>query len=141
MRPPVAAISIALLACGCQLLGLGDEDQAGEGIFELKVDLPRAAAGTEAFDSTLAVMIAPDGVLYANGVVVNAASLEKMAMEERGKNPKIRAVIMADKDVRYQKVVEIVDIMVKSGIQEVSLGVEPQAPIPVPEPRPAPGSE
>jgi biopolymer transport protein ExbD len=126
------AFTTALLAvAGCQLFGGGEDGAAREGMLELKIDLPQAASGVQGMETVLGVAIAADGKLYVNGVETNEPALEKFAQEERGENPKLRATIMADKDVRYQKVVEIIDILKRAGIDEVSLGVEPRAPVPI----------
>jgi biopolymer transport protein ExbD len=133
----VIAIAIWLCASGCQLFG-DRNDPAREQLFELDIDLPKAAAGSQITDVVLAVTIAPDGKMYANGIEVNRESLEMMVREEREKNPRLKAVIAADESVRYQEVVEIIDILVRNGVDRVSLGVGQAGPVPKPPPEPEP---
>jgi biopolymer transport protein ExbD len=127
----------ALLVTGCNLLSGEGGERPAEGLFELNIDLPQAASGAVGMEQTIHVGITADEQLYINGKVTNAQELDHFLADERARNPGIKAVVVADKTVRYQKVVEVIDLLIRSGIDNVSLGVEPARPVPM-EPVPAP---
>jgi biopolymer transport protein ExbD len=132
-------IAVALAAGGCNLLSGEGGERPAEGLFELNIDLPEAASGAVGMEPVVGVAITADGQLFVNGQPATARQLEDFVGDERDKNPKIKAVVMADKTVRYQQVVEVIDLLIRSGIHNVSLGVEPVAPVPE-KPIPAPAN-
>jgi biopolymer transport protein ExbD len=90
----------------------------------MRVELPKAASGGEAVESTLNVVIAPDGVLYLDGATVDEAKLEARVKTEAAANPKLQAVIAADKGVPYGRVMQVIDLVKSNGVKSFALNVE-----------------
>ncbi|MES1171852.1 MAG: biopolymer transporter ExbD [Bacteroidota bacterium] len=108
----------------------------------LKVELPKAASGGGKVETTINIVYTKTGELMLNGEKL--ASLAGAAAVIRGevaKNPKVQAVISADKGVEYGKVVEIIDTVKQNGVSAFALDIERGAPPagspPVPIPAPA----
>lgn len=91
----------------------------------LKVELPKAATGGGKVETTINLLYNQAGELFLNGG--KQASLQAAARvirEEAGRNPKVQAVISADKGVAYGKVVEIIDTVKLSGVTGFALDIE-----------------
>jgi len=79
----------------------------------LPVTLPEAASATAAAISTLEVVVQKDGALSIGGVPV---TLEELAAKARGQ---ARASILADRDCTHGRVVDVVDVLRRSGVADV----------------------
>jgi len=91
----------------------------------MKVELPKAASGGAKVESTLNFLYTKAGELSLNGT--RLASLGEAAgiiRREAKANPKIQAVISADKGVEYGKVVEIIDTVKQNGVGAFALDIE-----------------
>jgi biopolymer transport protein ExbD len=91
----------------------------------LRVDLPKAASGGSKVESTLNLVLPLNGPLELNGQPV--ASMETAGAtirREATANPKMQAVIAADKGVEYGRVVDLIDLVKKNGITAFALDVE-----------------
>src|SRR3954447_7202262 len=62
----------------------------------IKVDLPKAASGSEQAKTTLALTLSKDGALYLNGERSNDAVVIQYIRGELPKNPDLQAIIAAD---------------------------------------------
>jgi biopolymer transport protein ExbD len=99
----------------------------------LKVELPKAASAGSRVETTLNLVYTKTSELLVNGQPVpSLAQAAVIARREAAKNPKIQAVIAADKGVPYGRVVELIDLVKGSGITAFALDVEraPAAPAP-----------
>jgi biopolymer transport protein ExbD len=93
----------------------------------LEVELPRAASGADRVESTLNVVMRRDGEIRLDG---NRITKEQLGLEVKSasrSNPKIRAVIQADKGVPYGDLVQIIDVVKANGVKSFALDVERQA--------------
>jgi biopolymer transport protein ExbD len=101
----------------------------------LKVELPKAASGGSKVETTLNLITTKDGSLSVNGQVVSsldvAAKLVRAAAME---NPKVQAVIGADKAAPYGKVIELIDLVKQNGVSAFALDVERGSPPVAPAP-------
>ena len=92
----------------------------------IEVELPKAASGGETLDKTLSIALSQNGVLFLNGEKVQrtdlAAACRKMAKE----NPKVQAMISADKRVSHGEVVGIIDLVRLNGVLSFAINIEPQ---------------
>ena len=91
----------------------------------LKVELPKAASGGGKVETTINLVYTKAGELLLNGQTI--PSLANAAVVIRGevaKNPKVQAVISADKGVEYGKVVEIIDTVKQNGVTAFALDIE-----------------
>jgi biopolymer transport protein ExbD len=90
----------------------------------LKVELPRAASGGEAVESTLNVVITKEGELYLDGVKSTEAEIIDRIRREKTSNPKVQAVIAADKSVAYGSVVRVIDLVKQNGVTGFALNID-----------------
>jgi biopolymer transport protein ExbD len=90
--------------------------------FEVK--LPQAASGGQTVESTLNIVLTRDGLLYLNGEETSKADVIGYINIELPKNPKMQAVISADQDVNYGKVVGLIDLVKQNGIDSFALNIE-----------------
>ena len=91
----------------------------------LKVDLPKAASGGAQVETTLNLILAKEGPLVLNGEEMpSLAAAGVVVKREATKNPKVQAVISADKGVYYGRVVELIDLVKANGVKAFALDVE-----------------
>ena len=91
----------------------------------LKVELPRAASGGSKVESTLTFMRTKAGELFVNGQKIGSlAEAADIVRREVAANPKVQAVISADKGVEYGQVVEIIDTVKHNGVGTFALDIE-----------------
>jgi biopolymer transport protein TolR len=89
----------------------------------IPVDLPSASAGTEAVPSTVNVVIDGDGKLFLDGVLGSESALAKLVKREARKDPKVQAVIAADKSIAYEKVIRVIDVIKSNGAKSFALNI------------------
>lgn len=99
----------------------------------IEVQLPQAASGSETAPSTVGIAITNDGALYWNGERSNAKSIGQSMRKEADADPKVRAIISADRDVDYGVVVDVIDIVKQNGASAFALNVEQRAAAPTSE--------
>jgi biopolymer transport protein TolR len=95
---------------------------------DIPVDLPRAANGSEITNPTVNIVLTATGDLYLDG---NPSTREALSTEVQRRfkaDPKLRAVIAADKAVRYEYVVQIIDLLKQNGISAFALNIERTGP-------------
>jgi biopolymer transport protein ExbD len=91
----------------------------------IKVDLPKAASGTDQTKTTLAVTISKDGAVYLNGERSSDARIVDYIHGELPKNPDLQAIIAADKVVSHGDVIHVIDLVKRSGVHRFALNVDP----------------
>jgi biopolymer transport protein TolR len=90
----------------------------------ITVDLPHAANAGDAVDPTVNVVVDATGLLYLDGAKATRDELEAEVARRFAKDPKLRAVIAADKAVRYERVVEVIDALKQAGVGSFALNIE-----------------
>ncbi len=91
----------------------------------LKVELPRAASGGSKVETTLNLVTTKDGALSVNGEVVSSLeAAARIVRREATANPKVQAVIAADKSAAYGRVVELIDLVKQNGVSAFALDIE-----------------
>jgi biopolymer transport protein ExbD len=90
----------------------------------IEVDLPSASSAGKSVSSTLNIVIKNDNTLLVDGKATNDAALAIMVRELRKTEPKLQAVIAADKGVVYQRVVSTIDLVKRNGIRRFALNIE-----------------
>ncbi len=90
----------------------------------IKVDLPKAASGTDQARTTLAVTLTKDGQLYLNGDLSDEAKVVGQIATELPKNPDLQAIIAADKIVPHGSVVHIIDLVRRAGVRKFAINVD-----------------
>jgi biopolymer transport protein ExbD len=91
----------------------------------IKVDLPKAASGSDQTKTTLAVTISKDGAIYLNGERSSDAGIVQYIGTELPKNPDLQAIIAADKAVTHGDVIHVIDLVKRSGVHRFALNVDP----------------
>src|SRR5580704_9816899 len=69
---------------------------------DIPVELPRAANGNDVVDPTVNVVVTAAGDLFVDGAPVTGDGLLGVIRARIATEPKLRAVIAADKAVRYE---------------------------------------
>src|SRR4051812_41671196 len=97
----------------------------------IKVELLKAASGGGKVETTLTFVRSKSGDLLLNGEkLASLAAGAQIVKQEAAKNPKVQAVISADKGVEYGAVVEIIDMVKQNGVSTFALDMERMAPPP-----------
>jgi biopolymer transport protein ExbD len=91
----------------------------------IKIDLPKAASGSDQAKTTLALTMQKDGTLYLNGERSNDAAVVKYINETLPGNPDLQAIIAADTVVPHGNVVHIIDLVKRSGVHRFAINVDP----------------
>lgn len=95
---------------------------------DIAVDLPRAANAGATVDPTVNLVVTAQGELFLDGRAVKVPEMQKVVSERFKAEPRLRAVIAADKAVRYEYVVEIIDTLKSTGLTAFALDIEKAAP-------------
>ena len=90
----------------------------------LKVDLPKAASGSETQKSSLALSLDKDSKLFLNGEAADETSVKAFIAAELPKNAELQAVIAADKAVPHGDVVHVIDVVKRAGVKKFAINVE-----------------
>ncbi len=90
----------------------------------LKVDLPKAASGGAAVESTLNIVLSKEGIVMLDGNQVSEKQLVQAVIDTKKTDPKAQAVIAADKGIEYGRVVRIIDLVKSNGIASFALNIE-----------------
>lgn len=91
---------------------------------QIEVDLPKAATGESKPSTTLVLQIAADGTYAFNGQPTTLDAIGKLAKAEKAKDAEVRAIIAADKNVPYEKVVDLIDTIKLNGVEKFALNIE-----------------
>jgi biopolymer transport protein ExbD len=97
------------------------------------VNLPKAATGGARVESTVNIVCNKDGTLMLNGAQSSVQEIGNFVKRESASNPKLQAVIAADKGVEYGHVVDLIDLVKRNGVSAFALDVERNA-APAPSP-------
>ncbi len=90
----------------------------------LEVELPSAASGGEAVESTLNLVIDADGKWSLDGEPTDDAALKAYVASALIENPTLQAVIAADKNVKYDRVIHAIDVVKSAGIKSFALNIQ-----------------
>ena len=88
-----------------------------------KVQLPQASTSEET-SRDVVVTINAQGEIFVDEAKTDLDSLKyKLMAKVRGK-PNLSVIINGDKNVKYDSVIKVVDILNQSGIKHTALGIE-----------------
>jgi biopolymer transport protein ExbD len=90
----------------------------------IKVDLPKAATGSDQVKTTLGLTLTKEGALYLNGDKSDDAGVQRYIATELPRNPELQAVIAADKVVPHGTVVHVIDLVKRAGVRKFAINVE-----------------
>jgi biopolymer transport protein ExbD len=90
----------------------------------IKVDLPKAATGSDQARTNLALVLTKDGTLYLNGERSDDGGVSRFITTELPRNPDLQAIIAADKVVPHGSVVHLIDLVKRAGVRKFAINVE-----------------
>ncbi len=95
---------------------------------KLDVTLPSAStAASETMDqATVVVGITNDGRIFLQDEIVDTEQLIAALKEKKKKKPDTMVVLQADGALPHKHVIEVIDVLRKSGFNNVGLGAEAQ---------------
>ena len=90
----------------------------------IKVDLPKAASGSEQAKTPLALVIAKDGTLFMNGESTNDDGIRRFIAGELPKNPDLQAIVAADRNIPHGDVMHLIDVIKTAGVRKFAINVD-----------------
>ncbi|MBN1255555.1 MAG: biopolymer transporter ExbD [Deltaproteobacteria bacterium] len=87
----------------------------------LPVNLPTASTSMVDKEAFITITVQRDGGLFLDDRAVDTHTLSSLLMQKRNKDPDIQVYLRADKDVSYQRAVEIMDLVRSAGIHKLAL--------------------
>lgn len=94
----------------------------------IEVDLPKAATGRETQPTTLSVTLTRQGDLYLNDRPTSEEALAAHVRTELNRNPNLQALISADTELPYGRVVWLIDLIKQLGVRRYALNVAYRSP-------------
>ncbi len=94
------------------------------------VDLPSVGKSRQRPEHVIEIVVAPDETLRvridgkAEGAALPLAALKTRVLEAQGGNAETPVVISADRAVKYEAVVKVMDALQRAGVQRVGLSVK-----------------
>ena len=90
----------------------------------IQVDLPKAANAGTAVEDTLNLVVTRERELLLDGAPVSFEAAAGRVRERAAANPRIQAVISADRRLAYGEVVNVIDMVKASGVASFALNIE-----------------
>jgi biopolymer transport protein ExbD len=90
----------------------------------IKVDLPKAATGSDQTRTTLALTLTKEGRLFLNGEAADEAKVKRQIAADLPGHPELQAIIAADKVVPHGEVVHIIDLVKRAGVRKFAISVD-----------------
>lgn len=90
----------------------------------LEIRLPKTATGDGQVMQTLGIAINRDGNILVNGTITDDAGLQAAAKEALAQNPQAQAIISADVNVIYGRVVTVIDLLKSAGLEKFAVQIE-----------------
>jgi biopolymer transport protein ExbD len=90
----------------------------------IKVDLPKAANAGTAVEDTLNLVVTRERALLLDGEPVSHEAASARIRTRAASNPKLQAVISADKRLPYGDVVGVIDMVKGAGVASFALNIE-----------------
>lgn len=97
------------------------------GVQGLKVDLPRSSkdAPSLGVPKTQAVTVNSEGKIFLNTVPVSKEELETRLTQLKSEIPDLPVVVRGDRATQYQLVMDVVEIIGRTGVTQVGLATQP----------------
>lgn len=92
----------------------------------INLKLPKTETSDGKIVQTLGVAINRDGNILLNGQITDEAGLTAATKESLAINPQTQAVITADVEVVYGRVVKVIDLMKSVGLEKFAVQIEKQ---------------
>ena len=93
----------------------------------MPMDLPKAASG-EQMQTVFSVELTADGKTVVDSERVSGDNaVSKLAKIAKSKVPDLRAVIRADNKVEHGRVIHVLDLLKRAGVDKIAFAVSPTA--------------
>lgn len=90
----------------------------------LEIKLPKTKSGDGQMVQTLGVAVNRDGNILLNGQITDEAGLILATKEALAKTLEAQAIISADVDASYGKVVKVIDLLKTAGLEKFAVQIE-----------------
>ncbi|MCS7242387.1 ExbD/TolR family protein [Candidatus Caldatribacterium sp.] len=90
-----------------------------------QVNLPAASFSQITETKTITVTLTKNNTLYLNGTVTDWRELSKFLVPELRKDPQVTVVIEADREVLHGKVVKLMDLLKRAGVERMAIATQP----------------
>jgi len=92
----------------------------------MRVNLPKASpAKSLAKPTTKAITVTQDGKIFLDTFPVTLPELEQRLIQQRAVTPEFPVVLRGDGEVRYQSVMDVLDLLGRLNITTVGLATKP----------------
>lgn len=93
----------------------------------LEIRLPKSSTGDGQVIQTFGVAINKEGLILLNGTLIDEDSLKNKIKETIQKSQDLQAIISADKEVPYGRVVHVIDVLKSSGLEKFAVQIEKES--------------
>jgi len=91
----------------------------------MKVDLPRASSAQSlAVPKTKIISVSENGTISLDAVPMSLQELEQRLRDLRASQPDLPIVLRGDRAVQYEKVMAVLDIAARVGVQSIGLAAQ-----------------
>ncbi len=90
-----------------------------------RVNLPSAQFSRIEEAKTITVTLTKNNLLYLNGSMVDWAELPRLVVVELRKDPAISVIIEADREVLHGRVVKLMDLLRRTGVEKMAIATQP----------------
>jgi biopolymer transport protein ExbD len=94
----------------------------------IEIDLPKAATGHETKPTTLAITLTWQGDLYLNERPTSTEALAAHVCQALHRDANLQALISADTELSYGRVVWLIDLIKQLGVRRYALNVAYKSP-------------
>ena len=89
----------------------------------MKVQLPQATKSAETSRDVI-IIINAEGEVFFNDARIDLDTLKYKLKAMTENNPDLSVIINGDKNVRYDAVIQVMDVLTQSGVKNPGLGIE-----------------
>jgi biopolymer transport protein ExbD len=89
----------------------------------MKVQLPQATKSAETSRDVI-IIINAEGEVFFNDARIDLDALKDKLKAMTRDNPDLSVIINGDKNVRYDAVIQVMDVLTQSGVKNPGLGIE-----------------
>ena len=90
---------------------------------EIALQVPKAANAGQQAPKASGLIVDKDGITYLDGQKLDTASIAAVLRAAVARDPEHQVLIGADRDLKYQNVVDIIDLVRGAGITKYALKV------------------